>query len=1006
MLPSANALPRRRSLSRHLLIGLIFAVGCSGSGSSCGSSCGGFLTTTSPDGGAFRFTGSKMDNTVQVRLTQDAFNQLNSGTFNQVIAGLNPTSNGSVFTLPCFATTVLSASTGCSPFDISQLNLVAGDSNFDSVCTGADGTPLYLKFNSVSWSLDPVNQVLNAKINVNIWSGDYYVRTAEAHSSIYTDDNGDPAPFQADIQIDDSQTLTHHTELDVSLAFTEAPDGRLLISATQSSLESTIANLDLAGMIFVSAQPGNPNHGTPNGNPAPPVSGDVGGFSTSGTEGAYNGCDVDATPTYLTMTNKSAFGLGTPRLTGSGWTVGVGATCTPDSTSESGIGCTIFRDVLSYLETFLQTTFETQIVNLLQTQLDNLRCQRGVTFDGGAIACTTNADCPNDDNGAATTCVVSRGVCVAQQQLAAAGDAGTVDGGPSALSAGGACEPVPLALQGTLDLSSLTQTVGFPANTKLNLYAGLGGKTAPAAVDDAGVQFAAVAGTQPASTVVPALCVPPTTFPPLSATIPVMNFDDPNNQPDGGVGVYDVGLSVASQLLNQASYDSFNAGVFCIQISNKTSSYVSTQLFKSFLPSLKLLTGGTDAPMAILIRPTLAPSIRIGRGTLTENDAGTDLVPLDPLVTLSLPQVDLDFYAVIDSRWVRLFTIQADINVPVGLRTFPGAQADTLQPVLGDLSNVITNISSQDNVMLAEDPSVVTDLLGAVVQFAQPLLAGLLQPIALPQLLGLQLQVQGIAGAVPVSSNIAQDGYAHLAIWAAISTCGGANQPACATRSAKTAARLVESDLPSSIEELRGSSRRVPAAIIEASASGVENAEYSYRIDGGLWSPWLHESRITIRNPMFFVQGHHRIEVTSREAGNDRTQDTSPAVVDFLSSYEAPAVELTQINDGRVVTHAKSQASVSDALKYSYKVGEGSWSAAGAARDFSAEELSGKALSVRVTDERGMSTESRFSNEELAAKQLTSAGCATAPGAASWSLLPLCCVGLVLALRRRRDARN
>ncbi len=987
MLPSANALPVRRSLlHRSLLFGLIFAVGCSGTGSSC---AGGLITTTSPDGGPFRFTGTnKLDNTVQLRLTQDLFNQLNASTLNGILAGLgngtaSSTYPGALATIPC--TKLLDTSACISGFG-TRLSILAGDTNFNGHCDAADAgaadaTPIYLKFNSVDWVLDPHDQVLKANIYVNIHSGDFYLRTGEAHSSIYSDSAGAPAPFQGDIQIDDSSTIcpigvnldggapckAGMTTLSLAFSFTEAPDGRLLVNITQQSLDNLLKGIDIGGLLHITATPGDNAH--PLGNPVPPTYGETDGF---------NGCDTD-NQQFLTLKDNGA-------LTGSGWIIGGG--CGSDSTS---IGCQIISYVVQYLQDYLTTAFQSQIVGFLQQQIDNIRCQRAVTFDGGSAACASNSDCPKDDNGAATVCVTSRGVCVASTQA--------LDAGP-----GSACEPTPLAIQGTLDLTNLTQTVGFPAGTKMNLFVGLGGKTAPAAVDDGGIQFAAVAATQPASTVVPALCVPPTTFPPIDTnTIPAMNFDDLNNQPDGGIGVYDVGVSVASKLLNSASYDAFNSGVFCIQISNKTSSYVSTQLFKSFLPSLKLLTGGSDAPMAILLRPTLAPSIRVGRGTFAENDAGTDVVPRDPLVTLSLPKLNLDFYAVIDNRWVRLFTLQADVSVPLGLRTFPGQQADTIQPVLGDLTQVITNISSSDNVMLAEDPSVVTDLLGAVVQFAQPLLAGLLKPIALPQLLGLQLQVKGIAGAVPVSSNIAVDGYNHLAIWAAIAP-ASSRVPG---HSTQTSARLAASDLPESIEELRGPNRKVPAAIIEASAMGAINgpAEFSYRIDGGLWSPWLRESRFTVRNPMFFVQGHHTIEVTSRDMGDDRTQDLNPVSIDFLSSYEAPTAELAQLNDGRVVTHAKSQASTEEQLRYSYKVGDGAWSAAGPARAFTAEELNGHALNVRVIDERGMTTESRFDNGELVAKSLSASGCATAPGAASWALLPLCCVGLVLALRRRRSAQ-
>lgn len=936
MLPSSSS-PDRRGLSRHLLAALLFAVGCSGTGSSCGSSCVG-VSNTLPDGGAFKYTGTKLDNSMQLRLTQDMFSQLTAANLNAVIGNLNST--GSVFRLPCVYQPILSCS---SSANITQLNLVLGDSDFDGLCNAGEtsaghsghvdaneGAPLYVKFNNVIWTLNPANQTLRAQLFLNIIGGDYYVRTSEAHSSIYKDSNGNPSPVTADIQIDDSISGQHQTEIDLDLAFSIAPDGRLLIMPTQSSLANILQHVILTEIFHVAAIPGDPNDPfAQHGDPAPPPLGSTNGF---------DGCSADSTQ-FQTLNNGS--------LTGSGWTVAAGAGCSPNNTSANGIGCQIYNFILTQLETQLKAFFQTTLVNLLQQQIDNVICQRPVNAQGASIACDTGHACPKDDNGAQEICDTAHGVCVAMGQI---NDAG-VDY---------KCEPVALALQGTADFSAVTNKVGFPAGTKLNFYAGMGGKIYPQTVTDGGLQLAVVVGTQPASTVVPALCVPPATFPVINNNTLPFNFDDLNNQPDGGVGTYDVGIALASGTINQAAYDAFNAGALCLQVSNQTSSFVSTQLFKTFLPSLGLLTHGTDAPMAIQIRPTTAPSVRVGRGTLTQNSDGT-FSPEDPLLTVTLKDLNLDFYAVIEERWVRLFTIQLNLALPVGLRTFAGTSANQLQPVLGSLTTVITNITAADNVMLAEDPSVVTDLIGAVIQFAQPLLAGILQPIALPQLLGLQLQVKGVAGAFPVSSNVSQDGYADLAIWAGISTCGGTGQPTCQNRTTHTDARLVSSDLPADVEDIR-KNHHMPTAVIQASATGIQNgkAEFSYRIDGGLWSPWLGNPMITIKNPMFYVQGHHQIDVVSRDFGDDRTQDNHPVTVDFLSSYESPTVTFIERNDGSILTRARSQATPQEQLRYAYKIGNSGWGSDGAPRTFTVRELGADTLTVRVTDERGMSTERTF----------------------------------------------
>jgi hypothetical protein len=80
-------------------------------------------------------------------------------------------------------------------------------------------------------------------------------------------------------------------------------------------------------------------------------------------------------------------------------------------------------------------------------------------------------------------------------------------------------------------------------------------------------------------------------------------------------------------------------------------------------------------------------------------------------------------------------------------------------------------------------------------------------------------------------------------------------------------------------------------------------------------------------------------------------------VVDFFSSYTAPMFSLVQLNDGSVVTHARSESTEPARLRYSYRIGQGSWSSEGLSRTFSAGELGGSDLAVRVSDERGLSSE-------------------------------------------------
>ncbi len=180
------------------------------------------------------------------------------------------------------------------------------------------------------------------------------------------------------------------------------------------------------------------------------------------------------------------------------------------------------------------------------------------------------------------------------------------------------------------------------------------------------------------------------------------------------------------------------------------------------------------------------------------------------------------------------------------------------------------------------------------------------------------------------------------------------------------------------------------------------HAEYSYRVDRGLWSPWLSNPRLYVQNALFLVQGHHLVEVTAREAGDDYTSDPEPVAVDFFVSYEAPQVSLRQRPDGAIVTAGRSAASKNAALAFSYRIdGDPVWTQPGPARIFTQDELGGRGLSVSVSDEAGRAAQAHFGEEEgtqLARAGMTG-GCATS-NAPVLSLLAL--LGAALLLRRQR----
>jgi len=1029
MLSTETSRPRRKR-ARLALAAALIAVGCSGStGGGCGTGCTAFKTKDA-NGLPIVYHGSRLDNVAQVRLTKSGFNFLNATHLNSILSDLNNGTAGG-FTFPCTGPIAPSALDLCS-IGVTRFTFMIADEDFNNVCGSSEGAKLYMDFKDVSWVLDSANNILRAHLIAHIHTGDIYVHTVEDHSTICS---GYPALLRVWLNDEAGGLPQKDTAIDLALQFSTTPDGRLEFNIPDSSLNTILTNFQPGAFGF---------DGRSGSDPAAPTT----------NTGSYTGDGCDSASGTYTPSDGTDLNGGCASLAND-----INANCDFSQSNPQGGICAVLQYVRDYLLNYVKTTFQSQILKIIREQLDNARCQRAVDSHNSPIACdgptptSTSAThpCLNDDDGNQLFCDTSRGVCYPPAQ----GDANYN------------CEPIPLAVQGVLDVSDLTQVVGFPPGTKLDVFAALGskGSNGGAKVDDNGVQLAAEAGTAPPSScnvdadcVAGATCISnicsyacttnadcptgtscgagrcsapdtrsacvPLALPPANIAVPPMDFDanKPTNPP---VTAYDMGFSLASAMLNRGFYDAYNAGLLCLSITNKTSSFISSGLFKTFLPSLGLVTGGGEVPMMILMRPTSPPYVRVGLNT-TKTDTSGNVVPDDPLVTLSFKQLNLDFYALVDERQVRVFTLQADLKLPLNLRTFPAPQSDTLQPVLGGLDTLLTNISalspdggaySATTDMLSEDPGVVKDLLAAAVQLAQPLLAGVIKPVQLPLLLshctnpadrttctdGLKVNIDGVAGAVAYT-DIVNQGYNHLGIWAHVNECGTSVNVGCEQYNVKTQVRVANRTLPDSAQEVRNGIR--PALDLELSAlqarTGVR-AEFSYRVDGGLWSPWLSNPKLRVQNPLFLIQGHHTVEVTSRQAGDDHTMDLEPVAVDFFVSYEAPKVSLSQRPDGAIVTSAHSPASRDSALSFSYRLdGESSWTRPGPARVFSQEELGGNGLSVSVSDEAGRAAQAHFGEEEGARLTQASmtAGCATSSAPALSALVLL---GMALLLRRHRS---
>lgn len=576
----------------------------------------------------------------------------------------------------------------------------------------------------------------------------------------------------------------------------------------------------------------------------------------------------------------------------------------------------------------------------------------------------------------------------------------------------GKCLPKLFGMQGGLAVSSLLASFGGPAG-------GAGGPTVPVLValggsvgSNTGLTLGTVGGAQAPTAAAP--CVPDLP-PPPPKTVIVPDFD--TIAATRGATGYQVGFALSQYFMQTAAYAVHRAGGMCLTLDAKTTSILTTGTFKSLLPSIGLVAGTAtkDAPVMINLRPTRAPSILIGEGTIDPVTKKPD----KPLLTLGLSDVVIDFYVLIDDRFARIFTLTLDVSLPLSLvveggcsgpASPPGvAQAQKLTLALGDLKQLFGNVKTANAEIIAEDPQVLAQLLPLIIGVAEPALAKALKPIPLPDVNGLLVKIAeppGLKGLVPSSVS---GQYEQLGGFASLRLVGGT----CAAFAPRTIVRRVDAVLPPA-EAMRARADRPipwPAARIEIEAQGDGRAvEHAWRVDEGLWSTWFDGPTLTVEHPRFLAQGRHTIEVRSRVVDDADTIEAVPARVPFLVDWEGPAIALEPDPDRRLLRVSATDAvTPADRIRFAYRLGDGATTDFGSARpvDLLAVEALGGRVEVFARDEAGHVTSSihrvPVASPPAARPESPPApvavGCATAGGGLAAALAGF------LALARRRKAK-
>lgn len=348
-----------------------------------------------------------------------------------------------------------------------------------------------------------------------------------------------------------------------------------------------------------------------------------------------------------------------------------------------------------------------------------------------------------------------------------------------------------------------------------------------------------------------------------------------------------VGIALAGRFLDYSMGSVYNSGLLCLGVSSEQFDMLRSGLLSILIPSLKTLTfEQADAAAAIATRPQAPPTVKIGAGTAT-----------DALMQITLPKFALDFYLWHLDRYVRVFTFEADLTIPVNLQTGKDPVKNPkggIIPAIGDIKVANGKVTNADLIM--DDPTLVAGALsGLLGGIGKQLVGGGFSPIDLSSALssvGLSMEV----GSIKKLTKGTDD---YVGIFANLSKAAGT-----ATVEADTKAVLASKKVP--VDHMGLSTMNdvdLPELIVDLSSpleGSAQAIEYSWWIDQGTRSAWSPDKHVTIKDGQLLLQGRHVLKVSARVVGETATEDTTPAEIPFTIDALAPFVKVEK--EGSQVT--------------------------------------------------------------------------------------------------------
>ncbi len=635
-----------------------------------------------------------------------------------------------------------------------------------------------------------------------------------------------------------------------------------------------------------------------------------------------------------------------------------------DFTLSGGWRCTAGNIGKGLIRGIVKDMVTDQLNNMVGGMLDAQLCQ---TCGAGMPACPNNS-----------TCNQSEGIC--------------------RYNANQECVSRMLGVEGGLMLGQLLSGYTQSENASVDVMV----RAADQFKVDTGLALGLRTGFQPENF---ERCAPvdPTTRPSF-AQIPFSPTITGNVRP-GSQTPFMMGFGLHKHALQHLMWSTWASGALCLKIGSETIDMLSTSAFSLFLPSLTQLTDG-DRAMYIQLAPQNAPDIVLGANKVRQNGNAAEIE--EGLFTLDWKDVDIHMYAFVQERFVRLFTLRSDLELPIAMT--PDGSGE-LRIVLGDIDKALKNIRPTKHALMAESEEKIADLLPTLMGVALPMLGDMLDvSFTLPEMMGYSVVLQQ-------NDITSVDNNTFIALFADLK---------------KSTSPLVAS-VTGVVQDYKVDvSRVLPSGIVRPvlqldlvgmgdtlHAHDPAELEFSYRLNNGLWSLYQPTSSLTINDPVLALQGEHLVEVRARLAGAPESTQQVPTRLPVVIDFAEPTLTIERSGSQWTLV-GEDAADRAEHLMFRYRlVGEdlaGEWTEWSHAHVV-APELDKMPTNFRieaeVRDRAGYESQAQYTvhRQELessfvddAVTAASSSGCggcaATGMGGQSGNLVVFMLLGLGLLVRR------